>query len=92
MCLLLQTVSGSFQMCQYWGCVLERQLVSSKCDNADHRNLEGLSRRFYAREEIVDLLAHGSAMRRVDAKNKSRRGVSCHEDHLVYDSIRPDSS
>jgi hypothetical protein len=57
-------------MCQDWGCVLERQLVSSECDNADQRNLEGLSSRFYAREEIVNLLAHDLAPRCVDAKKQ----------------------
>jgi hypothetical protein len=55
-------------MCQDWGCVLERQLVSPECDNTDQRNLEGLSRWFDSGEKIVNFLTYDLATRRVDAK------------------------
>lgn len=89
MCLLLQTVSDSFWNCEDWGCVLECQLVTPECDNTNQCNLEGLSRWFDSGEEIVNFLTHNLTIRRVDPKKYSRRGVSCLEDHLVYDPVCP---
>ncbi len=50
------------------GCILERQLVASECDDTNQCNLEGLSRWFDPGEEVVDFLVHDLAPRPADTK------------------------